>query len=326
MPQSDPVFYIGTLPIHGNLILAPMDGYSDMPFRSICRDMGSAMSYTEFLSAIDIIHTHPHLHLRLSYLESERPVVFQLMDDSPERLVLAATKLMAYKPDVIDINLGCSARSVSSRGAGSGLLRTPDIIAAIFSALTKTLPVPVTAKIRLGWDETTRNYKDVVQSLQDNGAALIAVHARTRQQAYSGSADWDAIAEIKQMATIPIIGNGDVKTTSDIDRMLTHTRCDAVMIGRGAIGNPWIFQRLDRSTVSQKMVQETMRTQLARMLPFYGEEVGLRLFRKFAVRYLSPYQEFNDIRGQLLTCTEPDYFLNLLDAFLDHPLTFSTDL
>jgi len=326
MPQSDPVFHIGTIPIHGNLILAPMDGYSDMPFRSICRDMGSAMSYTEFLSAIDIIHTHPHLHLRLTYLPSERPIVFQLMDDLPERLVLAATKLMAYKPDVIDINLGCSARSVSSRGAGSGLLRSPDKIAAIFSVLTKTLPVPVTAKIRLGWDETTRNYKDVVQSLQDNGAALIAVHARTRQQAYSGSADWDAIAEIKQMATIPIIGNGDVKTLADIDRMLKRTNCNAVMIGRGAIGNPWIFQQLDRTQVGQMMVRDTMHTQLSRIRQFYGEEVGLRLFRKFAVRYLSPYLEFNDIRGQLLTCTEPNYFLNLLDAFLDHPLTLSTNL
>lgn len=322
--MPDPTFTVGNVPVFGNLILAPMDGYSDSPFRSLCREMGSAMSYTEFLSAIDVVHTHPHLHQRLSYFDMERPIVYQLMDDSPERLLKAATKLLSFNPDIIDINLGCSARSVSNRGAGSGLLRAPEKIASIFQMMTSELPVPITAKIRLGWDDESRNYIEVVQALQENGAALIAVHGRTRKQAYAGIADWNAIAKIKQIATVPVLGNGDVRSVEDIDRMFAETGVDGIMIGRAAIGNPWIFRRLNRRDVSQDMVLQTMLAQLTNMLAFYGDEVGLRLFRKFTVRYCSLYEQFPNVRGILLTTTERKTYEKVLSDFLNTPQTISS--
>jgi tRNA-dihydrouridine synthase B len=219
-PATTPSFYINNLPIYGDLILAPMDGFSDLPFRSICREMGSAMSYTEFISAVNVSQQeelNPAIIRKLSYLPEERPVVYQLFDNDPDSLLEAALRLQERGPDVIDINMGCSVRSVSGRGAGAGLLRSPIKIAHIFRKLSQALEVPITGKIRLGWDEEARNYLLVARIIEENGGALVAVHARTRAQGYSGEADWEAIAEVKQAISIPVIGNGDVRTVSDID-------------------------------------------------------------------------------------------------------------
>ena len=191
-----------------------------MPFRSVARQLGSAMSYTEFINAGDVIHgKRPHWKDRLAYKENERPVVFQIFDNDADRLLNAALKLQEYQPDIIDINMGCSDHSVSSRGAGAGFLRTPLKIAEIFKKLSHSLTIPVTGKIRLGWDDYTRNYLLVSRIIEENGGQLIAVHARTRMQGYQGQADWDAIAEVKQSVSIPVIGNGDVRTVADIDRL-----------------------------------------------------------------------------------------------------------
>lgn len=313
-----------TLP--GDVILSPMDGYSDLPFRSICRELGSAMSYTEFVNALDILNNHPYIQQKLSYLTTERPIVYQLFDNDPDRLFQAALRLMtlepaAYpgaqigQPDVIDINLGCSAKNVSGRGAGAGLLKTPEKIAEIFRKLTSSLPVPVTAKIRIGWDDDTRNYLEVAKILEENGAAAIAVHGRTKQQAYRGEADWNAIAEVQQTVSVPVIANGDVRTTADIDRLKAHTGCPAVMIGRGAIGNPWIFSRLDRKDVPLDMVRGTIFSHFDRMLNFHGDR-GLILFRKHVVRYLKVYKSFENIREQLLTTLSVDEFRSLVDQVI----------
>ena len=186
LASEPPVFRVGTIPVYGDLILSPMDGYSDLPFRSLARRLGSAMSYTEFINAIDVVYGHPHLERKLAYLESERPVVYQVFDDDPERLVKAALKLRPRNPDIIDINMGCSARCVSGRGAGAGLLRTPEKIALIFSRLSKELDIPVTGKIRLGWDDASLNYLDIARIIEDNGGKLIAVHGRTKMQGYTG--------------------------------------------------------------------------------------------------------------------------------------------
>ncbi|RPJ48007.1 MAG: tRNA-dihydrouridine synthase family protein, partial [Chloroflexi bacterium] len=210
-----PTFWVREIPVYGDLILSPMDGYSDLPFRALARSLGSAMSYTEFISAIDVTGgRHPHMERKLKYLESERPVVFQIFDDDPDRLVRAALKLRPRNPDIIDINMGCSAKCVSGRGAGAGLLRTPEKIAQIFSRLTRELDIPITGKIRLGWDDTSRNYLDTARIIEDNGGSLIAVHGRTKAQGYTGTADWDAIAEVRQAVSVPVIANGDVKTVA----------------------------------------------------------------------------------------------------------------
>jgi len=310
-------FYIGDIPVYGDLILSPMDGFSDMPFRSLCRDLGSAMSYTEFVNAMNVLQKgslHPNIKRKLAYLPVERPVVYQLFDNDPDRLLEAALRLQECEPDIIDINMGCSARTVSGRGAGAGLMRSPLKIARIFRKLSRVLEVPVTGKIRLGWDEGTRNYLLVARIIEENGGSLVAVHARTKEQDYGGEADWEAIAEVKQAVSIPVIGNGDIRTVADIECLKTHTRCDGVMIGRGAIGNPWIFSRIDRAQVSQEQVRTTMLIHLERMLDFYEGERGLVLFRKHVSRYLSGRRLTREQRLQLLTAERGDEFLTLLQA------------
>lgn len=311
---TPPTFTVGGIPVRGDLILSPMDGYSDLPFRSLARWLGSAMSYTEFINAIDVNAKHPNLEERLAYLEEERPVVYQIFDDDPDRLVRAALKLRARNPDIIDINMGCSARTVAGRGAGAGLLRTPEKIARIFSTLTKALDIPITGKIRLGWDGSSRNYLEIAKIIEDNGGQLIAVHGRTKAQSYGGVADWDAIAEVKAaVKTIPVIGNGDVKTVADIERMKRHTGCDGVMIARAAIQNPWIFSRTDRDQVTPEQLRAVINRHLRLMLDFYGPTRGLILFRKYAARYMMPFGLAVEQRKRLLTAPGVDEFLGLLN-------------
>jgi nifR3 family TIM-barrel protein len=309
-----PSFYVRHIPIHGDLILSPMDGYSDQPYRALCRSLGSAMSYTEFINALDVLQGHPHLSRKLAYLGVERPVVYQIFDNEPSRLLEAALRLEENGPDIIDINMGCSVRCVSGRGAGAGLLREPEKVAQIFSLLSRSLKVPVTAKMRLGWDEDNRNYRHIAQIVEENGGALIAVHGRTRAQGYSGQADWQAIAEIKRSVSIPVLANGDVSSVADIQRIKAMTGCDGVMIGRAAIGNPWIFSRLDRDQVSEALLHDTMQRHLESMLDFYGPERGLVLFRKHASRYLASKNLTNDQRQRLLTASQPVEFLQTLNS------------
>jgi len=214
---------------------------------------------------------------------------------------------------LIDINLGCSSKNVAGRGAGAGLLRTPLKIARIFRLLSRALDIPVTGKIRLGWDDDCRNYLLVARIIEENGGSLIAVHGRTKQQAYGGQADWDAIAEIRQAVSVPVIANGDVRTVADIERIKAHTRCPAVMIGRGAIGNPWIFSRLDREQVPFAEVRKVLHRHLELSQYFYGPERGLVVFRKHARRYLAPYGLPQGIHDQLMTTTDSVEFLNLVE-------------
>jgi tRNA-dihydrouridine synthase B len=312
-----PSFFIGHLPIYGDLVLAPLDGYSDLPFRTLCRDFGSAMSYTEFVNVNEIKFArqdHGHVWHKLKFLPSEHPVAYQIYGHEEDRLVEVALKLQDFGPDIIDINLGCSIRDIAERGAGAGLLRDPLKIGRIFAQLSHSLTLPFTAKIRLGWDDHTRNYRVVARILEDNGASLIAVHGRTKAQAFTGQADWDAIAEVKQAVKIPVLGNGDVRTVADIDRLKAHTRCDGVMIGRAAIGHPWIFARRDREQISLDERLTVVRRHLARQIDFYGP-AGLVLFRKQTVRYFMHLPHGKDLRVPLLSCTTPEDFERLLQAW-----------
>lgn len=313
-PMLAPAFFVHHIPIYGDLILAPMDGYSDQPFRSLCRALGSAMSYTEFINALDVVHGHPRLAQKLAFMPEERPVVFQIFDSEPERLLEAALRLQEYQPDIIDVNLGCSARTVSGRGAGAGLLREPAKVARIFKMLSHALEVPVTAKMRLGWDDDNRNYREVARAIYENGGKLIAIHGRTRAQRYDGKVDWDAIAQVKQESPVPVIANGDVRSMADIERIQAHTGCDGVMIGRAAVGNPWIFARLEREQVPPAMLRATLRQHLHAMMTYYGAEQGLRRFRKHAAQYLSSLEVSPEIRSRLLTANQPQDFWQTLES------------
>lgn len=300
--------------LDNDVILSPMDGYTDHPFRLLSRRFGSAASYTEFINAIDVIGKNPHWKERVIFSEDERPVIIQILDNDPTRTAKAVHVLNEFKPDAFDINLGCSSKHVSNRGAGSGLLRDPEKIRVIIRSIRQATPLPITAKIRLGWDSETQNYLEISQLLEDEGVSLLAVHARTRQQAYTGNANWDAIAEIKRLVSIPVIGNGDIKKPLDIDKMRSYTGCDAVMIGRSAIGNPWIFSRIPRESVDLSETKRVMEDHLSLLLGQYGERKGLILFRKFTVNYLKPFSIEGQIKHILLTQTDPEQYLLVLKS------------
>jgi nifR3 family TIM-barrel protein len=278
-----------------------MDGFTDLPMHGLCRSMGSAMSVTEFINTLDVLENHPRYPKRHAFEPDHRPLSLQLLGDQPEQILAAARQLVPrVQPDIIDINLGCQSKNVTARGAGAALLKTPEIIGDIFRLMTANFPQPITGKIRLGWDEDSLNYLEVAQAIQDSGGAMVAVHGRTRQQAYRGQARWEPIREIKQALTIPVIGNGDVRTVADIERIKQITGCDAVMIGRGAVGNPWIFSRLDRHEVPPHTVSETILKHFNAMIDFYGER-GVITFRKYLKAYLTPYQLARDVLLPLLS-------------------------
>jgi tRNA-dihydrouridine synthase B len=314
-----PAFQVRDVAVYGTRILAPMDGYSDLPFRLICRELGSAMSYTEFVNVDELQSRKPTVKAwqKLRFDPSERPMTFQIYGHDEARLIATAVRLQEFGPDIIDINMGCYVKNIAERGAGSGMLCQPDKIARVYTELSRSLSIPITGKIRLGWDEQSRNYLTVARVLQDSGASLVAVHGRTKSQAYKGDADWDAIAEIKQAVQIPVLGNGDVRTVADIARIRAHTRCDGVMIGRGAIGNPWIFAGKDRETVTLREKALLMRRHLELNLEFYGQRTGLLLFRKHAARYIQGLPGEDLLRIPLLTCESVPAFDDLINRLLE---------
>ena len=307
-----PTFFVREIPIYGDMLLAPMDGYSDWPFRSLCRKLGSAMSYTEFVKVEKILSRSKEPAKRLYFTDVERPITFQIYGDDPDLILKAALIVEKLNPDIIDINMGCPAKSIADRGAGVGMMPTPLKIARTFRKLTSALKVPVTGKIRLGWDGN-KNYKLIARIVEENGGSLIAIHGRTKEQRYSGDADWDAIAEVKSTVRIPVIGSGDVRSAADIQRMKQHTSCDAVMIGRGAIANPWIFAGYDREQVPPELLHQTVREHLQKSVHFYGEEDGQRLFRKYAVQYLLLRTLDRDARKEILKARPSGEFLEMLN-------------
>lgn len=310
--NRSPNFFVRDVPVYGDTILAPMDGYSDWPFRSICRALGSTMSYTEFVKVEKILSRSKEPAKRLYFEDAERPITFQIYGDDPNLILKAALKIDVLNPDIIDLNMGCPAKSIADRGAGVGMMPTPLKIARTFRKLVKALKVPVTGKIRLGWDRN-RNYKLIARIVEEEGGSLIAIHGRTKEQRYSGNADWDAIAEVKSAVRIPVVGSGDVRSVADIQRMKRHTNCDAVMIGRGAISNPWIFAGYDRDQVPHGLLQETIREHLHKSVEFYGEQDGQRLFRKYAVQYLLLRTLDREARKQILKPRPTGEFLELLN-------------
>lgn len=316
--MSDEVnFYVGDVPVYGDAILAPMAGYSDVPYRALCRAYGSAMHYTEFVPVEALLgrRSRNGYWRRLDKKPGEFPMAFQIFGNDAHKILQAAQNILDLEPDIIDINMGCSTRKVSGRGAGVGMMPQPELVAETFALLSQHLPIPVTGKIRLGWDADQRNFLEIGRIMADNGAALVAMHGRTKTQKYGGKADWDAIATLKQALDVPVIGNGDVACAADIDRMLAYTGCDAVMIGRAAIGNPWIFSRRDRDSLTVADIVAAIGIHLREMTAYYDPPFGLIQFRKHLKRYLDDQPGTDGYLDAMLRTEDLDAFWGLLEAW-----------
>ncbi|EMP03595.1 tRNA dihydrouridine synthase DusB [Leptospira santarosai] len=303
---------IGRVTIPGRISLSPMAGISDSPTRKICRKFGAAFSYTEFVNADELVHRAPKALNMFRFDRKERPITFQIFGNRLEIIAEAAEIIQELKPDIIDLNMGCSTRKVSLRGAGAGLLRKPTLAGKIIEAIKKRVNVPVTAKIRLGWDSGNRNYLEVSKILEESGANALTVHGRTKEMAYTGLADWDAIGEIKTRRKIPIFGNGDIKSYEEANSKIDKYALDGVLVGRAAIGNPWIFSEIKKEKLCWNDISTVILEHLRWMVEDFGEEFGLVLFRKHLVKYLSGL-EFDPVwKANLLEIREWNRFEDCL--------------
>lgn len=312
MAQAD--FTIGDIPIHGRLILAPMDGISDAAFRLLTRRLGSAYSVSEFINTLDYANQKNYQKKRLLARQEERPFAAQLLDNDAVRMAECAARIEEeFHPDIIDINMGCAAKSVAGRGAGVGMMRNPQLVRDAVAAVSRAVKVPVTVKMRLGWDSASLNFLEIASLAAENGAKALALHGRTGKISFHKPAQWQPIAELKRaFEKLPVIGNGDVCTPADARRMLEQTGCDAVMIGRAAKANPWIFSWRSREEVPIQEVAETAIWQLGDMLASDPENAVLP-FRKYLKAYLEPSHLPRETMRTLLTCPDPTRLLALMN-------------
>ena len=290
-------------------VLAPIAGFTDSVFRKICVKHGCALTFTELISSNGIVRNNKKTVAMLKFNEDERPLGIQIFGNEPEVMAEAASFVETLKPDLIDINMGCPARKVCGSESGASLLRDHQLINRITSAVVKKVHVPVSAKIRTGWDDDTKNYRDVVKALEDGGISLISVHGRTRMQQYSGSADWTIIKEINSLASVPVIGNGDIRSYEQGIDMLRSSGCPAVMIGRGAIGNPWIFSGHNPSI---REIKDQIKEHLLMMIEEYGE-FGIKLMRKHIVKYIHGIRNAASLRSRILQSMDTDEILEILE-------------
>lgn len=298
---------IGNVEIENNVFLAPMAGVTDMPFRILCKEMGCGLLYSEMVSAKGILYGSENTNKLLEVDEREGTVAVQLFGSDPEILSAMAKKIENYNIDIIDINMGCPAPKIVKNGEGSALSKNPKLVGEIVKAVVNSQKKPVTIKFRKGFDDTCVNAVEIAKIAEANGAAAVAVHGRTREQYYSGKADWDIIREVKKAVNIPVIGNGDVFTPQDAKCLLEHTGCDAIMVGRGAEGNPWIFKRILKYLETGELIPEPtafergeMAMRHAKMLIAYkGEFIGIREMRKHISWYTKGLKGAAELRGKV---------------------------
>ena len=308
---------IGSLELKRTAALAPMAGVAESAFRQICKEFGACYLVGEMASAKGMHYSDKKTARLLTVREQERPIAVQLFGDEPEILAEAARKALAFQPDVIDINMGCPAPKVAGNGGGSALMKNPALAARITEAVVRAVDLPVTVKFRKGWDDQSVNAVEFARAIEQSGAAAVTVHGRTRQQYYAPPVDLDIIAAVKQAVSIPVIGNGDCVDISSVINMYKYTKCDLVMIGRGALGSPWIFRQVDRyltdgTVLPDPSLPETMQVMLRHIKLICenkGESGGMREARKHAAWYMKGMRgapAFRKQSGELCTYADAE--------------------
>lgn len=308
---------IGSLELKRTAALAPMAGVADSAFRQICKEFGACYLVGEMASAKGMHYSDKKTARLLTVREQERPIAVQLFGDEPEILAEAARKALAFQPDVIDINMGCPAPKVAGNGGGSALMKNPALAARITEAVVRAVDLPVTVKFRKGWDDQSVNAVEFARAIEQSGAAAVTVHGRTRQQYYAPPVDLDIIAAVKQAVSIPVIGNGDCVDIPSVINMYKYTKCDLVMIGRGALGSPWIFRQVDRYLTDGTVLPDPSLPERVQVMLRHiklicenkGESGGMREARKHAAWYMKGMRgapAFRKQSGELCTYADAE--------------------
>ncbi len=317
---------IGNVVLKNNVFLAPMAGVTDMPFRILCKEQGCGLVYTEMVSAKGM-HYNDDKSFKLTEIDdSERPAAVQIFGSDPSIMAEIAGRLDNSDADIIDINMGCPTPKITRNGEGSALMRNPRLAGDIIKAVVGASCKPVTVKIRKGWDDESVNAVEIAQIAEKCGAKAVAVHGRTREQFYSGSADWECIRRVKEAVSIPVIGNGDVARTCDAKRLLEMTGCDAVMIGRGAQGNPWIFRRalhclltgieLPEPDTGEKL--STVIRHMNMLVALKGEHIGVCEMRKHVAWYIKGMRNSTYVKEKIFRLTSKEEIIGLLGEYMQN--------
>ncbi len=298
---------IGNVTLENNLILAPMAGVTDLPFRLLCKEQGAGLLCMEMVSAKAILYKNKNTEELLTVDSREHPVSLQLFGSDPDIISEIAKQIEERPFDILDINMGCPVPKVVNNGDGSALMKNPRLAGEIIEKTARAIGKPVTVKIRKGFDEEHVNAVELAHIAQESGAAAVAVHGRTREQFYSGKADWDIIRQVKEAVSIPVIGNGDLLTAEDVIAMEKQTGCDGFMIARGAEGNPWIFNQILHYFKTGEYLPKPDFAEMTEMLlrharmqlEFKGEYTGIREIRKHAAWYTAGYKNSSKLRGRI---------------------------
>lgn len=298
---------IGNVELENNLILAPMAGVTDLPYRLICRSMGCGMVVTEMVSAKAILYKNKNTKTLLEVLPQERPAAVQLFGSDPDILGEIAAQIEDGPYDMIDFNMGCPVPKIVGNGEGSALMREPKKVEQILSSMVRHVKKPVTVKFRKGFNDTSVNAVEIAKIAESCGVAAVAVHGRTREQYYSGKADWEIIRQVKEAVKIPVIGNGDVFQPEDAEAMLKQTGCDGVMIGRGAKGNPWIFSRTQHYLETGEILPGPSVAEIRDMIlhhgsllsQYKGEKMAMREMRKHMAWYTAGLPHSAALRNEI---------------------------